>query len=126
MARTGVLNYRKIAFGAYAPVCVYCGFGIKEVLEVAHLDCNPVNCDVSNLAILCPTCHRMHDIDLIPTDVVARLRDEKRKPRWAKLTKDAAAKAMATKRLKPELMREAARKAVATRKARATARTIDE
>jgi hypothetical protein len=68
----------------------------------------------------------MHDIDLIPTDVVARLRDEKRKPRWAKLTKDAAAKAMATKRLKPELMREAARKAVATRKARATARTIDE
>src|ERR1700719_2520240 len=96
MSRNGILNYRKLAFATYAPVCVYCGFGIKEVLEVAHLDCEPANCDVANLAILCPTCHRMHDIDLIPTDVVARLRDEKRKPRWAKLTKDAAEKAVKT------------------------------
>jgi len=39
----------------------------------------------------------MHDIDLIPTEVVARLRDEKRKVRWSKLTKDAAAKVVATK-----------------------------
>lgn len=121
MGRTGLPNYRKLAFETYAPICVYCGFGIKEVLEVAHLDCNPVNCEPANLAILCPTCHRMHDIDLIPTEVVIRLRDEKRKPRWAKLTKDAAAKAIETKRLNPELMREAGRKAAATRKARKVA-----
>ena len=76
------------------------------------------NCDITNLAILCPTCHRMHDIDLIPTDVVSRLRDEKRKARWSKLTKDAAAKAIATKLRTPELMREAARKAVVTRRTR--------
>src|SRR4051794_39587641 len=121
MSRTGLLNYRKLAFDAYAPICVYCGFGIREVLEVAHVDCNPKNCDVTNLAILCPTCHRMHDIDLIPTDVIIRLRDEKRKANWAKLTKDAASKAVATRRLKPELMREAVEKAVASRKARAAA-----
>jgi hypothetical protein len=118
MARSSLPNYRKLAFEKYAPICVHCGFGIKEVLEVAHLDCNPQNCDLDNLAILCPTCHRMHDIDLIPTDAVIRLRDEKRKPRWAKLTKDAARKAVETKRLDPELMKRAAQKAVATRKAR--------
>jgi 5-methylcytosine-specific restriction endonuclease McrA len=121
MARSKLPNYRKLAFEKYAPICVHCGFGIKEVLEVAHLDCNPQNCELDNLAILCPTCHRMHDIDLIPTDVVIRLRDEKREPRWAKLTKDAARKAVETKRLDPELMKRAAQKAVATRKARKAA-----
>jgi hypothetical protein len=35
MSRAGLLNYRKLAFGAYAPTCVYCGFGIQAVLEVA-------------------------------------------------------------------------------------------
>jgi 5-methylcytosine-specific restriction endonuclease McrA len=119
MARKGLPNYRKAAFEKYAPICVHCGFGIKEVLEVAHLDCNPQNCELSNLVILCPTCHRMHDIDLIPTDALVRLRDEKRKPRWAKLTKDAAQKAVQTKRLKEGLLKEAARKAVATRRVRA-------
>jgi hypothetical protein len=54
----------------------------------------------------------MHDIDLIPTDAVVRLRDEKRKARWSKLTKDAAAKATQTKLLTPGLMK---REAVATR-----------
>lgn len=63
----------------------------------------------------------MHDIDLIPTDVVKRLRDEKRTVNWAKLTKDAVVKAVATKRRKVELMREAARKAVASRKTRKVA-----
>ena len=121
MVRKGIPNYRKLAFEKYAPICVHCGFGIKEVLEVAHLDCDPQNCDASNLAILCPTCHRMHDIDLIPTDAIIRLRDEKRKPRWAKLTKDAAKKAIETKLLNPEKMKEAARKAAATRRARKVA-----
>ena len=89
---TSLLNYRKLAFDAYAAICVHCGFGIREVLEVAHLDGNRANNSPSNLAILCPTCHRMHDIDLLPTDAVVRLRDEKRKARWSKLTKDAAKK----------------------------------
>jgi hypothetical protein len=60
----------------------------------------------------------MHDIDLIPTDVIIRLRDEMRKPRWSKLTKDAAKKAVATKRLDPESFKRAAQKAAATRKTR--------
>ena len=37
---TSLPNYRKLAFDAYAPICVHCGFGIREVLEVAHLDGN--------------------------------------------------------------------------------------
>ena len=118
MARVGLPNYRKLAFDTYAPLCVYCGFGIKEVLEVAHLDCDPTNNTIANLALLCPTCHRMHDIDLIPTEVVARLRDEKRKARWSKLTKNAAAKALETKRQNPGLLKEAGRKAAATRRQR--------
>ena len=122
MARRGLPNYRKMAFEKYAPICVHCGFGIKEVLEVAHLDCDPQNCDLSNLVILCPTCHRMHDIDLIPTDALVRLRDEKRKPRWAKLMKDAAQKATQTKRLDPGASQAAAKKAIATRRARAAAK----
>jgi 5-methylcytosine-specific restriction endonuclease McrA len=125
MSRVGLLNYRKLAFDMYAPICVHCGFGIQAVLQVAHLDCNPENCGVENLVILCPTCHRMHDIDLIPTDVVVRLRDEKRKPRWAKLMKDAGAKAVATKRQTPDLLRQAAQKAAATRRARKIARSGD-
>jgi hypothetical protein len=67
----------------------------------------------------------MHDIDLIPTDVIVRLRDEKRKPRWAKLMKDAAAKAIATKRQNPDALRQAAEKAVATRRARRVGQPID-
>ena len=58
------------------------------------------------------------DIDLIPTEVIVRMRDEKRKARWSKLTKDAATKAVETKRKTPELLRNAGRKAAATRKIR--------
>jgi hypothetical protein len=66
----------------------------------------------------------MHDIDLIPTDALVRLRDEKRKPRWAKLMKDAAQKALQTKRLNPAQLKEAASKAVATRRARAGSKSV--
>ena len=97
--RSGLPNYREQAMEAYRPhVCIYCGFGIKDVLEVAHLDCDPRNCDLTNLALLCPTCHRMHDIGLIPTEVVRHMRDTERKTNWSKLMKDAAAKAVATKK----------------------------
>ena len=40
---TSLPNYRKLAFDEYAHICVYCGFGIPEVLEVAHLDGNRAN-----------------------------------------------------------------------------------
>ena len=121
---TSLLNYRKLAFDAYAPICVHCGFGIREVLEVAHLDGNRANNSLSNLAILCPTCHRMNDIDLLPTDAVVRLRDEKRKARWSKLTKDAAKKAIETMHKTPGGLEAAAQKAAATRRARKSGGTV--
>jgi hypothetical protein len=121
MARSGVPNYRKLAFERYPPICVVCGFGIKDVLQVAHLDCDPQNCNLDNLAILCPNCHRQHDITLIPTEIVIRLRDEPRLARWSKLTKNAGQKAAETKRLTPGLNEQAAKKAVATRRAREAA-----
>jgi hypothetical protein len=60
----------------------------------------------------------MHDIDLIPTEVIIRLRDEKRKSDWSKLTKDAGVMAVETKRLILGKLAEAGRKATATRKTR--------
>jgi 5-methylcytosine-specific restriction endonuclease McrA len=51
------VNYRKLAFEKYPSVCAHCGFGIKDVLEVAHIDCSRANNAVSNLIILCPNCH---------------------------------------------------------------------
>ena len=113
MSRSGLPNYRKAALAAYAPICVYCGFGIKEVFEVAHLDCEPSNCAIENLALLCPTCHRMHDLDLIPTDAIRLLRDEKRTANWKKLMKNAVEKAVATRKRSAT-----AKKAAATRKQR--------
>ena len=121
MGRTGTIDYRKLAFDSYAPMCVFCGFGIAAVLEVAHLDGDSANCKISNLAILCPTCHRMHDIELIPTSIVEELRDTKRKANWQRLLKDAGKKAAATKAATPGLLREAGRKAAATRKGRRVA-----
>jgi len=55
--------------------CVWCGFAVKELLEVAHLDCNRENCAEDNLALLCPTCHRTHDVDLLATEEVKARRD---------------------------------------------------
>ncbi len=92
------INYRKLAYENYAHMCAYCGFAIPEVLEVAHLDCDRGNCDLGNLAILCPTCHRMHDLDLIPTEVIILMRDRKKEVRWSKLMKDAGQKAAATRK----------------------------
>ncbi len=54
---------------------MWCGFAVEKVLEVAHLDGNRANCKEDNLALLCPTCHRMHDVDLITTEeVIARMK----------------------------------------------------
>jgi hypothetical protein len=48
------VNYRKIAFDAYDPLCAHCGFGVPAVLEVAHIDGDRANNAVGNLVILCP------------------------------------------------------------------------
>jgi hypothetical protein len=32
------INYRKRAFAHYDPVCAHCGYGVPDVLEVAHID----------------------------------------------------------------------------------------
>jgi len=92
------MNYRKLAFDKYPPICAYCGFGINEILEVAHLDGNRDNNDVKNLAILCPNCHKMHDIDLIPTAIVIRMRNRKQKVDWKKRLKDAGEKSALTRK----------------------------
>ena len=104
-------GYRKLAFQTYAPICAYCGFGVPEVLEVGHLDGDRSNNSVENLAILCPNCHKMHDIGLIPTAVVVEMRDRERSVDWSIRMKDAGRKAAQTRRRKV-----AARKAWETRR----------
>jgi predicted restriction endonuclease len=114
------VNYRKLAFEKYPPVCAHCGFGVADVLEVCHIDCQRSNNDVSNLVILCPTCHKMHDLDLISTETICTMRDRPKVVRWAKRMKDAGAKAALSRRRR-ELARGrkwhlAAVKAAATRR----------
>ena len=93
------VNYRKLAFDHYEQlgqiVCAHCGFGIRDVLEVAHLDCDRSHNEVSNLAILCPTCHKMLDLDLITTATIIEMRDRPKIAVWAKRMKDAGVKAAA-------------------------------
>lgn len=108
------VNYRKLAFQAYPPLCAHCGFGVPEVLEVAHLDGDRGNNAVENLAILCPNCHKMHDIGLIPTAVVVEMRDAERAVDWKIRMKDAGKKAAQVRK-----RRAAARKAWATRRGEA-------
>jgi 5-methylcytosine-specific restriction endonuclease McrA len=107
------IDYRKLAFDHYPPICSYCGFGIPEVLEVAHLDGNKENNQIENLAILCANCHKMHDINLIPTEIVIRMRGQEKQVDWSKRMKDAGKKAAVRRR-----RRLAGKKAAATRKRR--------
>ena len=113
------INYRKLAFETYDPVCACCGFGIGAVLEVAHLDGNRANNGIGNLAILCPNCHKMHDLDIIPTPIVRQMRDRPKLVNWRKRMKDAGAKAAASRKRRIATQRRkrrlAARKTVATR-----------
>jgi hypothetical protein len=92
------INYRKLAFENYPPVCAHCGFGIRDVLEVCHIDCERTNNTLLNLVILCPTCHKMHDLDLIATETIRVMRDRPKAVRWTKRMKDAGKKAAASRR----------------------------
>lgn len=106
------INYRKLAFEKYPPICAHCGFGITAVLEVAHIDGNRRNNDVANLVILCPNCHKMLDLDLISNDIIVQMRDRPKTVTWKKRMKDAGVKAARTR-----MLRSRARKAVAARQA---------
>jgi L-lactate utilization protein LutB len=94
------VNYRKIALGHYHNriYCVHCGFGIVEILEVAHLDGNRQHNEPDNLALLCPTCHKMHDVDIISTETIREMRDRPRIVRWKKRMKDAGPKSAETRK----------------------------
>lgn len=83
------VNYRKLAFEHYPQVCAHCGFGIKDVLEVCHIDCQRTNNDSKNLVILCPNWHKMYDLDLISKETIYTMRDRPQVVRWAKRMKDA-------------------------------------
>lgn len=117
------INYRKLAFEHYKDrlFCAHCGFGIPEVLEVAHLDCQRHNNDPGNLVLLCPTCHKMLDLDLISTEAMIQIRDRPRIVRWAKRMKDAGQKALVSRKRREAVRRrkwrKAALKAAATRAA---------
>jgi hypothetical protein len=119
------VNYRKIAFEHYEPLCAHCGFGIPSVLEVAHIDGSRENNDPCNLVILCPNCHKMHDINLISTEVIVQMRDRSKIVDWSKRMKDAGKKAADTRKqrklVKIRKLKAAARKAVETRRRNANA-----
>ena len=112
--KTALAHYRREVGEQGFNLCVVCGFGVQAVLEVAHLDQDRKNNSVENLAVLCPNCHKMHDIGLIPTEVVRSLRDNPNKAEnWKLRIKDAGAKAAATRGAK----RVAAKKSASAKKA---------
>jgi len=52
-------NYRKIAFENYEMICTNCGYDkYPQILEVHHIDRDRDNNSLSNLRVLCPTCHQ--------------------------------------------------------------------
>ena len=114
-------NYRKLAFDTYDPVCAHCGFGIPSVLEVAHIDCDHSNNDISNLVILCPNCHKMHDLDIISTETIIQMRDRPKVVDWKKRMKDAGQKAALTRKRSM-----AAKKAAETRRRNLAAEETEE
>ena len=51
-------QYRKLAFREKPQKCEICGYNkYPEILEVHHKDQNRYNNQITNLEILCPTCH---------------------------------------------------------------------
>ncbi len=58
---TGEDTYRDILFRENPELkCQGCSYdAVPEVLQVHHKDCNRKNNDISNLILLCPTCHQV-------------------------------------------------------------------
>jgi hypothetical protein len=115
------INYRTLAMKHYGPpLCCHCGFGVESVLEVAHLDGDRQNNELGNLVLLCPNCHKMHDLDIISTETILHMRDRPKLVNWRKRMKDAGQRALHTRKSRLAAMRRkrrlAALKAVATRR----------
>lgn len=56
-------TYRSIAFAAFSHECFDCKFNTHEkVLQVHHIDKDRSNNDLTNLVILCPTCHAVRHL----------------------------------------------------------------
>lgn len=76
----GYSNYRRTAFETYPHCCAVCGWDEDlEVLEVHHIDENRHNNQVSNLIILCPTCHKklsLHTYELIDRQRIRKRGEE--------------------------------------------------
>ena len=89
------VNYRKLAFEEYEHMCAYCGFAIPAILEVAHIDGSRANNELDNLVILCPTHHKMLDLDIIDNRTIKHMRNRMQDPpiNQKKRMKDAGAKA---------------------------------
>ncbi len=69
---------RKIAGEHYKGTiaCVWCGYPIQSVLQVAHVEkSTPKNNKPSNLVWLCPTHHREYDLKLISKSMILERRE---------------------------------------------------
>ena len=63
---SGSWAYRKMAFRNLPNKCRVCGYDeFLKVLEVHHIDGNRKNNELSNLDILCPTCHKLTTLGII-------------------------------------------------------------
>lgn len=63
--------YRRNAFSVYPHRCKICGWDKDErVLEVHHIDENRNNNDISNLVILCPTCHKFFTLHIYDSSIL--------------------------------------------------------
>jgi hypothetical protein len=61
----GESSYRQIALREMPNLCNRCGYNkFIQVLVVHHKDHNRENNDLSNLEVLCPTCHWEHHLGL--------------------------------------------------------------
>ena len=111
------MDYRKIALTYYKNhVCVWCGYGNPQVLEVAHVDHDNKNHNPKNLVFLCPTHHREYDIGLVSTKMILERRkfiETNPKADWSILIGGTLSKKQLTKKLS-----ERAKKAHRTRKLR--------
>jgi len=55
----GIGRYREIAYSNFSKKCTFCN-KIKKYMDVHHKDHNRLNNDISNLIILCRSCHLKH------------------------------------------------------------------
>jgi hypothetical protein len=62
-------------WAALVEQCWTCGVRIGQFLEAPHLNQERTDNTPDNLAILCPTCRRMHGVGVLETQTVRVARD---------------------------------------------------